>query len=562
MFSKKQFGTLFSAGLLLSFSAQAQTAKVQIIHNCADAAADSADIYVNGVQALDNVAFRTATAFIDLPAGVPLAIGVAPKTSTSVSDTIYNLNATLAANGKYLAVAQGIVSPTGYSPAPPFKINVSALGQTQAAAPGNTDVMIVHGSTDAPTVDVRSGITTLANNLSFGDFNTGYLALPTADYKVRITTPTGSATVATFSAPLATLNLQDSALVVLASGFLNPSNNSNGPAFGLWVALPTGGSLIPLPASAPENLARAQVIHNCADAAADSVDVYLNGSLLLNNFAFRTATNFVDLPGSAPLTIGIASKNSTSVADTIFSQTVTLDSAGRYIVTANGIVSPTGYNPNKPFGLSIFAGAREVAATSTTTDLLILHGSTDATIVDVRSGGSVLVNNIGYGSYDGYLSLPVNNYTISITDSSGVTTVASYSAPLQTLSLGGAALTVLASGFLTPGTNSNGPAFGLWVASPAGGALIQLPTATNVADIESSSKATIAVVPNPISGRFYVSGLRSKAEANILDMNGRVLWSGSVQAGESVDVSSLASGCYLLQVVENKTVSRLKLAIK
>ncbi len=88
----------------------------------------------------------------------------------------------------------------------------------------------------------------LVPNLSYGNF-AGYLGLAPLDYVIGIA-PTGGNNIATFTAPLETLNLTDAALVVLASGFLDPTNNSNGPAFGLFVATPTGGPLLPLPALA------------------------------------------------------------------------------------------------------------------------------------------------------------------------------------------------------------------------------------------------------------------------------------------------------------------------
>ena len=42
--------------------------------------------------------------------------------------------------------------------------------------------------------------------------------------------------------------------------------------------------------------ARVQVIHNCADAAAATVDVYLDATLLIDDFDFRTASPFIDRP--------------------------------------------------------------------------------------------------------------------------------------------------------------------------------------------------------------------------------------------------------------------------
>lgn len=542
---------LLTTSAVLSMGvAMAQPAKIQVIHNCADKAADTVDIWVNGptTTKLENVPFRTATAYLSLNAGV-YNIGIAPKTSTVVTDTFYNLNASLAANGKYVAVAGGIESATGYNPAPPLRISVYATAREVAANGANTDLLILHGSTDAPTVDVRSGTSTLVNDIAFGSFSS-YVELPTADYKVRITTNTGATTVQTYSAPLQTLGLGGKSIVVLASGFLNPANNSNGPAFGLYVALPTGGALVPLPTTTAEVFARVQAIHNCADKAGDSVDVYLNGTKIADNFAFRTATEFLDVPAKTPINVGIALKNSTSVTDTFYNLNATLDSAGRYILTANGIESPTGYSPNPAFRLSVFGPARELGSNSANTDLLVMHGSTDAPTVDVRSGSSVLVNDIAFGNYNssGYVSLPTSNYTISITDATGATTVKSYSAPLQTLALQGQAITVLASGFLTPANNSNGAAFGLYVALPTGGALVPLPTATTSINNVAAKGLAFSIAPNPANNTISINGIDVNSNVNITvtDISGRVVKSVN-NAGAQINISDLNSGVYFLR---------------
>ena len=47
---------IFLVGVSVSF---AQTARIQIIHNAADPAAQEVDVYVNGTLARDNFAFRT-----------------------------------------------------------------------------------------------------------------------------------------------------------------------------------------------------------------------------------------------------------------------------------------------------------------------------------------------------------------------------------------------------------------------------------------------------------------------------------------------------------------------
>ena len=97
-------------------------------------------------------------------------------------------------------------------------------------------------------------------------------------------------------------------------------------------ALPDG-NVVALPA-APAPQARLQVIHNAADPAASQVDIYLNGSILLDDFAFRAATPFVDVPAEVQLSIGVAPASSTGPQDIIATFTPTLDAGKTYVAVA------------------------------------------------------------------------------------------------------------------------------------------------------------------------------------------------------------------------------------
>lgn len=223
------------------------TATVQVIHNSADAAAAVVDVYINDELAIPDLAFRTATGQVSLPSGVDLNIGVAPGNSTSSADVIATFTFNLDVDGKYIIVANGTVSGSGYDPVQPFNLDVLADARFSALVSTNTDVLVYHGATDAPTVDVAetsvpAGI--VVDDISYSQFQ-GYLELPTADYELEVRTTDGTP-VARYDAPLETFGLDGRAITVLASGFLNTANNSDGPGFGLWVALPTGGDLIPL----------------------------------------------------------------------------------------------------------------------------------------------------------------------------------------------------------------------------------------------------------------------------------------------------------------------------
>ena len=70
--------------------------------------------------------------------------------------------------------------------------------------------------------------------------------------------------------------------------------------------------------SAVASTARLQVIHNAADPGAASVDIYLNDGLLLDDFAFRAATPFIDAPANQDISIGVAHGTSSSVNEPLY----------------------------------------------------------------------------------------------------------------------------------------------------------------------------------------------------------------------------------------------------
>jgi len=309
--------------------------------------------------------------------------------------------------------------------------------------------------------------------------------------------------------------------------------------------------------------ARVNVIHNSADAAAEVVDIYLDATLAVDDFTFRTETGYIDFPSNVEVIIGIAPSDSTGSGDVIASFPVTLADGETYVVVADGIVSPTGYNPAPAFGLEVYPMGRETATIGTNTDVLVHHGSTDAPTVDVVEtgvGAGTIVSDLSYTDFQGYLELPTADYVLQI--NAGGSGVAAFGAPLATLNLDGAAIVVIASGFLDPSNNSDGPAFGLWVATGSQGGLVELPSAP--LGVNDFNVSQIALFPNPAMDTLnlkVVNGVEYVVQ--ILDMQGRILLvdTTAFERG-SLDISSLSTGMYNLVISDNTTVLGSKKFIK
>jgi DNA/RNA endonuclease YhcR with UshA esterase domain len=492
-----------------------QRARVQIVHNSADVLTDTVDVYINDALALDNFAFRSATPFIDLPADETLNIGFALPTSTSVNDTVKNFPVVLNPGETYVVFANGVLDTSLYESNPDGKSTEFTLFvkdmALETAAGSDVDFFVLHGSTDAPTVDVKVrelGSATIVDDAAYGDI-TPYLTAPAQSLTLDLYLDNGINYVASFTAPLT--GLDSSAIVVFASGFLDSAANQNGAAFGLFAAL-SNGTVVKLPAvNGPT--ARVQVIHNSADVLADTVDVYVNDALAIPDFAFRTATPFIDLPAGVTLNIGVAPGNSSSVNDTLANFPFILSADEKYVVFANGVLDSSLYQQNPDgksteFNLFVKDMALETAAGSDV-DFFVLHGITDVPAIEVRVrelGNAVIIDSLSYGDLTPYITAPAQNLTLDIYTADGTSNLASLEAPLA--GLGGKSLTVFASGFGDTSANQNGPEAGLYAAYADGTVIMLNPAPPTIITIaEAREDLNSDLIPDRLGETVTIKGV-------------------------------------------------------
>ncbi|MFK7969841.1 MAG: DUF4397 domain-containing protein [Bacteroidia bacterium] len=561
-----------SSGTVVPLQAIAEgIANTQIIHNSADVNADTVDLYVDIITdtfKVENFAFRNATSFLDLPAGYPITVGVAPKGSSDISQSIATFKPTFVADEDYVVFAQGVVTPTTYdttaagsAAAISFGLGILTPAQEDNLNANNINVAVAHGATDAPAVDIfaNGGENALLNDVAYGTNTGGYLDVPATEYIFGVAASADSTNILA-SFYLDASGLGGGAAVIFASGFLDPSKNNNGPTFGLFATTPAGGEALAL---TPIGTAQAQVIHNAADPAVDTVDIYLDlitDTVKLEDIAFRTGTAFTNLPSGYPIKIAIGAKNSTSIADAQIRRTTpALMDGTPYLVIANGVATPADFTANPDMigtGFDLFYQIAQTTGTNmANVDLGVFHGATDAPTVDVLANGGTppLVDNAAYTGFAGYLSVPAADYTLGITpgaDNSNV--LAQYLAPAS--GLAGRAGVILASGFFgniaDPSLNQGGEPFGLLLVLDDGTSLM-LSTVTSI-DNELAADALV-VYPNPAVGpQFARLSLEAASDIDmkIRDGLGRLVWSkslGRLSVGEHsipLPTTNFASGIY------------------
>lgn len=230
--------------------AQAQfDARVQAIHNAPDPELAVIDLYVADMLVLDDVAFRTASPYLDIPGIFPLTGGIAPGNSTGPEDVFFEFSFTLTPFQTYQFILTGVRNPGDFLPNPDGRdISLDVLVNEDArevgSDPDSVDVNVVHGVTDVSSTDVTWS-KLLADNIPFGEFS-GYTTVAPLGGTPVIISPSAPETEG-FEAPMYD---PGDAITLLLSGFDDPSANQNGPLYIVVAVYPDGRSIPLIPITA------------------------------------------------------------------------------------------------------------------------------------------------------------------------------------------------------------------------------------------------------------------------------------------------------------------------
>ena len=270
------------------------------------------------------------------------------------------------------------------------------------------DIQVLHGSADAPPVNVLVDGAAVLENVDY-KVGSGQLELDAGSYTIEVEAilPGGNASVI---GPVTLDFAADTVYTIAAVGSvasIDPDTALQPVVFSQARENPASGS------------ARLAVLHGAPDAP--EVDVYvtapgadLAGSAPVGTFAFGGTIGPAEVAaGDYQIRVTPAGAPGTVVFD---SGTVSLASGDDFFVTA----VPSTSAGSSPISLSLLtgSGSAEILSVDTPASLRVFHKSPDTPAVDIVVNDnfeSPLVPSLTFPNFAGYVSVPADTYNVKVT---------------------------------------------------------------------------------------------------------------------------------------------------
>ena len=243
-------------------------------------------------------------------------------------------------------------------------------------------VRVLHGSGDAPAVDVYVAGNLTVEGLEFGTI-TGYLEVPAGDYQIQVV-PAGS-------------SLEEGPVVIDATLTFGGGTATTVAATGSLAEGIIPQVVLDDPSPSVAN-AQARVVHLSFDAPA--VDIApVGGDPIITDLAYPDNSGYADLPPGT-YTLEVRAAGSPDA-----------------VVTLPPLEFAAGTSSSAFAVGSLEAGTFAVvpaldASIPTTAQLRVLHGSPDAPAIDVVLNGVRVFGNLPFGANSPYLTVPVGENQI------------------------------------------------------------------------------------------------------------------------------------------------------
>ena len=365
-----------------------EDASIRFVHASPDAPA--IDVIVDGAPVAENVAFSSASDYLPFSAGEH-QVQIVP-TGSGAESAVLDETVDLDGGGAYIFAAAGLLNEIE---AKTYEVDLDDLDENQSR------VRLVHLSPDTDNVDLYvTGGDEWFDDVDFPNAS-DYKDVDAGSYDLEVRAHDSETVALTLSG----FEVQPGrALDVLVLG--QSSDNSLTAVTLETRASPACGAVI---GDGTDDDACVRVIHTSIDAPA--VDVYVNDSLVIENLAFGSATDFAPLPSGDDRNIKIVPTGSpldAAVVDT----NVDLDAGQAYdLIAFNRVddidVKAVDVNLNPlPVGQA---------------RLRILHEAPDSPDVDVViTDGPALFEGVGTGDETDYTTVDAGTYDLQLKDGDDV----------------------------------------------------------------------------------------------------------------------------------------------